>query len=80
MAKPQQREQEGKTVVFVVDDEAMLLDLAEMILKPAGYAVKTFQDAEKALEEYAKAAPRVVITDYAMGRFAHRQFEMWIVQ
>jgi DNA-binding NtrC family response regulator len=67
MAKNQKSKQDAEPVVFVVDDEEMLLALAEMILKPAGFSVRTFQDPQKALAEYAKAAPRVFITDYAMG-------------
>lgn len=67
MAKNQKSKQGAGPVVFVVDDEQMLLDLAEMILKPAGFSVQTFQDPQKALAEYAVAAPRVFITDYAMG-------------
>jgi DNA-binding NtrC family response regulator len=66
MAKNQKNKQGAEPVVFVVDDEQMLLDLAEMVLKPAGFTVRTFQDAHKALAEYALAAPRVFITDYAM--------------
>jgi DNA-binding NtrC family response regulator len=66
MAKNQKNKQGAEPVVFVVDDEELLLDLAEMILKPAGFAVRTFQDAHKALAEYAVAPPRVFITDYAM--------------
>src|SRR5580692_797985 len=67
MAKNQKNKQGAETLVFVVDDEQMLLDLAEMILKPAGFSVRTFQDPRKALAEYAVAAPSVFITDYAMG-------------
>jgi DNA-binding NtrC family response regulator len=66
MAKNQKNKQGAEPLVFVVDDEQMLLDLAEMILKPAGFSVRTFQDPRKALAEYAVAAPRVFITDYAM--------------
>lgn len=54
--------------VFVVDDEPMLLELAEAILKPLGYQVRTFRDPELALKEFPAAHPAVVITDYAMGR------------
>lgn len=54
--------------VFVVDDEPMLLELAEAILKPMGYQVRTFRDPELALREFSAAQPDVVITDYAMGR------------
>src|SRR5580692_2538025 len=67
MAKNQKNKQGAEPLVFVVDDEQMLLDLAEMILKPAGFSVRTFQDPRKALAEYALAAPSVFITDYAMG-------------
>ena len=56
--------------VFVVDDEPMLLELAEAILKPQGYQVRTFRDPETALREYIIAPPEVVITDYAMGRMS----------
>ena len=54
--------------IFVVDDEPMLLELAEVILKPLGCTVRTFRDPEVALKEFATAPPEVVITDYAMGR------------
>jgi len=56
--------------IFVVDDEVLLLDLAETILSPLGCKVRTFADPEQALAEYKKAAPAVVITDYAMGRMS----------
>jgi DNA-binding NtrC family response regulator len=54
--------------IFVVDDEAMLLELAYVILHPAGFDIKTFRDPESALAAYAAANPRpaLVITDYAM--------------
>jgi CheY-like chemotaxis protein len=55
-------------LVFVVDDEPMLLELATIILEPQGYALTTFRDPEAAVEAFNKASPRpdVVITDYAM--------------
>jgi len=54
--------------VFVVDDEPMLLDLAEAVLAAIGCKVKTFRDPELALQEYIVDRPEVVVTDYAMGR------------
>ena len=57
-------------VIFVVDDEPMLLELAEAILKPMGYVVRTYRDPELALKEFPAARPNVVITDYAMGRMS----------
>ncbi|HEX4350376.1 MAG TPA: response regulator [Verrucomicrobiae bacterium] len=60
----------SQPTVFVVDDEPMLLELAEAILKPLGYHVRTFRDPELALKEFPAAHPDVVITDYAMGRMS----------
>jgi DNA-binding response OmpR family regulator len=53
----------------VVDDEPMLLDLVELVLEPEGFEVRTFQDPDRALADYAalQTPPDVVITDYAMA-------------
>ena len=58
----------NQPTIFVVDDEPMLLELAEAILKPLGYHIRTFRDPELALKEFSAAPPAVVITDYAMPR------------
>ena len=58
----------GQFTIFVVDDEPMLLDLAEVILSPFGYEVLTFRDPELALKAFPELHPEVVVTDYAMGR------------
>ena len=57
-----------KALIYVVDDEPMLLELASVILIPLGYQVKTFRDPDAALAAYAAAPtpPRLIITDYAM--------------
>jgi DNA-binding response OmpR family regulator len=58
----------GQSVtIFVVDDEQMLLDLAEAILQPLGYNVRTFSDPRVALKEFPAARPAIIVTDYAMG-------------
>ena len=57
----------SSTMIFVVDDEPMVLDLEAMILQPLGFKVRTFRDPKKALEEFPAAKPAVVVTDYAMG-------------
>jgi DNA-binding NtrC family response regulator len=69
MAKNHNSKSEVVPVVFVVDDEAMLLNLAEVILKPEGFDVRTFPGAELALAAYkaANPLPCVLVTDYAMG-------------
>ena len=58
------------TTIFVVDDEVLLLELAETILTPLGCKVRTFTDPEVALKEFPGDAPAVVLTDYAMGRMS----------
>jgi CheY-like chemotaxis protein len=57
-----------KPVIYVVDDEPMLLELASVILEPLGYAVKTFRHPGSAVEAFAAAEQRpvLIITDYAM--------------
>ena len=59
-----------KTVVFVVDDEPMLLELAAVILKPIGCEILTFRDPETALKQVPVRKPEVIVTDYAMGRMS----------
>jgi CheY-like chemotaxis protein len=60
----------AKPLIYVVDDEAMLLELAAVILEPLHYEVRTFRDPELALQSYASATPKpaLVITDYAMHK------------
>lgn len=55
-------------LVFVVDDEPMLLELALIILQPQGFTVKTFRDPELACESFGQVSPRpdLIISDYAM--------------
>jgi DNA-binding NtrC family response regulator len=55
-------------LVFVVDDEPMLLELASMIVQPLGLRVRTFRDPTAALREYSLSnpLPALVITDFAM--------------
>jgi len=55
-------------LIFVVDDEPMLLELAKAILTPRGFRVQTFRDPESTLEVYRtlKVFPDLILTDYAM--------------
>lgn len=55
-------------LIYVVDDEPMLLELATVVLEPHGYHIETFRDPSAALEAFQKAKPRpaLIITDYAM--------------
>jgi CheY-like chemotaxis protein len=60
--------QRGGVLIYVVDDEPMLLELASVILEPLGYTLETFRGAESALQAFkaAEPPPALVITDYAM--------------
>jgi CheY-like chemotaxis protein len=62
------RGKRGEALIYVVDDEPMLLELASVILEPLGYSVETFRSPETALRafELAELGPALVITDYAM--------------
>jgi CheY-like chemotaxis protein len=66
--KSLERGQNGGGLIYVVDDEPMLLELASVILEPLGYTVKTFGAAESALEAFKseKPPPALIITDYMM--------------
>ncbi len=67
-ANANSKPQSGGNLIYVVDDEPMLLELAAVILQPLGYTVKTFGDAASALDSYtaAKPYPVLLITDYSM--------------
>ncbi len=60
--------QSAQPLIYVVDDEPMLLELASVILEPLGYAVETFCSPESALRafELARPEPALIVTDYAM--------------
>jgi CheY-like chemotaxis protein len=60
--------QSNGPLIYVVDDEPMLLELASVILAPLGYRIETFSDPEAALQAFkaAKPPPVLIITDYAM--------------
>ena len=69
-AKSQNSSSNGNAgaLIYVVDDEPMLLELAMVILEPVGYRIKVFRDPELALETFRDSQPRpaLLITDYAM--------------
>jgi CheY-like chemotaxis protein len=55
--------------VFIVDDNAMLVEFAATVLEAAGYTVKQFADPQAVLRAIRQAAPKpaVLVTDYEMG-------------
>jgi CheY-like chemotaxis protein len=60
--------EDSRPVVFVVDDEPMLLELNRLILEPLGFRVRTFRDPATAIRAFglAKPPPALIVTDYAM--------------
>jgi CheY-like chemotaxis protein len=60
--------QSGGALIYVVDDEPMLLELASVILEPLGYTIETFRAPETAIRAFQAAdpPPALIITDYAM--------------
>jgi len=60
----------GGRLIYLVDDEPLLLELASAILAPLGYAIETYSSAEAAAHafEIAEPKPALIITDYAMHR------------
>lgn len=66
--QPTHQTKKSSTLIYVVDDEAMLLELAKVILAPLGYQVQTFRDPDAAVQAFARAAvrPDLIITDYSM--------------
>ena len=59
---------DSRPLVFVVDDEPMLLELNRLILEPLGFRVRTFRDPATAVRAFslAKPPPALIVTDYAM--------------
>jgi CheY-like chemotaxis protein len=57
-------------MIFVVDDEPLLLDLTAAVLEPLGYDVRTFTNPLTALSEFSAAKPALIVTDYAMGNIS----------
>lgn len=61
---------DNRPLIFAVDDEPMLLELATMILQPQGFRVETFRDPVAAVRAYsiANPLPILILTDFAMHR------------
>jgi DNA-binding NtrC family response regulator len=59
----------NRELVFIVDDEALLGQLAETLLSEAGYQTRTFLDPVEVLREIRDdgARPALLVTDYVMG-------------
>jgi two-component system cell cycle sensor histidine kinase/response regulator CckA len=57
-----------KQLAYIVDDEPMLLDLNEAMLRSMGFEVRRFRSAEQAFETYRSEVlpPAIIVTDFSM--------------
>lgn len=62
-------EKSGKELIFVVDDEPLLVEMAQTLLDAEGYQTKAFCEPENVLQalEEADHKPDLLITDCLMG-------------
>ncbi len=51
------RGERSEALLYVVDDEPMLLELASVILEPLGYTIETFRSPESALRAFRSPSP-----------------------
>ena len=60
--------EDSQPLVFIVDDEPMLLELMVLVLEPLGFRVRTFLDPGTAIRAFSLTTPLpvLVVTDYAM--------------
>jgi CheY-like chemotaxis protein len=65
----------GDPLIYLVDDEPMLLELASVILEPLGYTVESYSSPESALSAFEAAEPKpaLIVTDYAMHKMTGLQ-------
>ena len=57
-----------RPLIFAVDDEPMLLELAALIIEPLGFRVETFRDPVAAVCAFSLAnpLPELIVTDFSM--------------
>lgn len=57
-----------RPLIFAVDDEPMLLELATLIIEPLGFRVETFRDPIAAVRAFSLAnpLPELIVTDFSM--------------
>jgi len=68
VSKANNKREQHRAVIFIVDDEPLLLELAESVLSNLDCEIQTFKDPETAFKAYsaAETAPDLLITDFAM--------------
>lgn len=64
--------------ILVVDDDESVAFVASEILRDAGYAVSTFNDALLAAQFALESTPDVVVTDYSMPHINGLVLTAWL--
>ncbi|HMJ91268.1 MAG TPA: response regulator [Candidatus Acidoferrum sp.] len=69
MNPPRSARKAPATLIYVVDDEQLLLDLADVALRGQGYQLKKFNDPADAFAAFTSEPrkPSLLLTDYAMA-------------
>jgi len=72
----------GTQTILFVDDEDLLLTMAQMILSSFGYTVLTASSGQKALEIFTQASKKIdlVITDLVMPNMSGRELSEQILR
>jgi signal transduction histidine kinase/PAS domain-containing protein len=72
----------GTQTILFVDDEDLLLTMAQMILSSFGYTVLTANSGQKALEMFTQAGKKIdlVITDLVMPNMSGRELSEQILR
>ena len=76
--KDQRSQQRNRNtdLIYVVDDEPMLLEMAREVLEAEGYEVRTYGNANAALRAYKQEGrrPCIILTDFSMRKMNGLEF------
>ncbi len=59
---------DARPLIFAVDDEPLLLELATMVIEPLGFRVEAFRDPIAAVRAFSLAnpLPELILADFSM--------------
>jgi DNA-binding NtrC family response regulator len=77
-AAPTSAESHSPPLIFIVDDEPMLVEFAASVLQSAGCSVQSFTDPTVLLKALGQSAPKpaLLVTDYDLGPHALNGLEL----
>ena len=61
---------ESESLIYIVDDDKMVAEVVEAVLRTRQYQIRLFDDPQVALEAFLEANPKpdLLFTDYVMER------------